>query len=71
MFKTNYFIHTTSSYLELVNRMNDQYKGSQAIAKYHQCHLQTMRDSYINETISFSEFVTITLNKVLEYTILC
>jgi len=51
--------------------MNDQYKGSQAIAKYHQCHLQTMRDSYINETISFSEFVTITLNKVLEYTILC
>jgi len=53
MFKINYFIHTTSNYLELVNRMNDQYKGGQAIAKYHRRHLQTMRDSYINETISF------------------
>jgi len=68
MFKINYFIHTTSSDLELLNRMHGQYKEGQAS---HQSLLQTMRDSYINETISFSEFVTITLNKVLEYTILC
>jgi len=45
MFKINYFIHTTSSDLELLNRMNGQYKEGQAIAKYHQSHLQTMRDS--------------------------
>jgi len=45
MFQINYFIRTTSSDLEPKNRMMNFFcKRAQAIAKYHQSLLQTMRD---------------------------